>query len=225
MRFVKFPSTPYLWRPEGVDVRADKVMSGTERKEFLSHPLRAEEKVDGQNLGITADGDALRFQTRGSFVEPGGRQFRGLATWVAPRSYRIARAIGSDLILFGEWCADAHSVTYESLPDWFLLFDVYQRSTSTFWCSMLRNELAADLGMVVTPLLEAGHFDEADILQMLGPSRLGSQPMEGVVLRLEQPEKVVARAKVVRPDFVQTIEKHWTEGERKPNRLATAGSR
>lgn len=53
------------------------------------------------------------------------------------------------------------------------------------------------------------------------PSRVAA--MEGVVLRIEQTDRVVVRAKVVRPDFVQSIEKHWTTNEREPNRRATSG--
>ena len=103
--FVRFPPTPYLIRPPGVDVRDDKVLTDTERGEFLSQPLHLEEKVDGQNLGISNGDDGLRFQARGSYVQPGGRHFRGLATWVAPRKQRLANGLSDDLVIFGEWCA------------------------------------------------------------------------------------------------------------------------
>lgn len=221
--FVKFPSTPYLLPPSGVSIRDDKVFSDQERETFLSRVLRIEEKVDGENLGISAPSESLRFQARGSYVELGGRHFRGLETWVAPRSRRLARGIGEDLVLFGEWCADVHSVAYDRLPDWFLLFDVYERSSSTFWSSTLRDAFAADLGLSVTPCLGTGRFSESDLMPMLGPSRLGSQPMEGLVARSEDANTVHARAKVVRPGFVQSIEEHWTTRSREMNRLATPG--
>lgn len=221
--FFRFPSTPYLLEPVGVDVRDDKVLSNEERAAFLAHRLRAEEKVDGENLGISAEGGTLLFQARGSYVEPGGRHFRGLETWAGPRARRIAHEVGADLILFGEWCADVHSVAYDRLPDWFLLFDVYERSRSIFWPASLRDELAADLGLSVTPCLGVGRFNDADIMGMLGDSRLGSQPMEGLVVRVEDSDGVQARAKVVRPEFVQSIEEHWMTRARETNRLAATG--
>ncbi len=51
--FFKFPSTPHLATLPGVDIRGDKVLSGSERDEFLRHDLIVEEKADGANLGIS----------------------------------------------------------------------------------------------------------------------------------------------------------------------------
>lgn len=49
----KSPSTPHLITLEGVEVRDDKVLSESERTDFLKHELVIEEKVDGANLGIS----------------------------------------------------------------------------------------------------------------------------------------------------------------------------
>ncbi|WP_257945770.1 RNA ligase family protein, partial [Pseudomonas plecoglossicida] len=53
--------------------------------------------------------------------------------------------------LFGEWCAARHSLDYGTLPDWFLLFDVYDRSTGRFWSTVRRDALAAEAGLATVP--------------------------------------------------------------------------
>lgn len=218
--FFRFPSTPYLFAPAGVDIRADKVLTDAERAAFLDQPLHVEEKLDGENLGISFDGDVLRFQTRGSYVSAGGRRFRGIDTWIRPRRARLVDAIGTDLILFGEWCAVQHSVRYERLPDWFALFDVYQRSTGRFWEPALRDELARDLGLAIVPFLAVGRFDGAGLVELLGVSRYGHEPMEGIVARALADDSPVPRAKLVRAEFVQEIDEHWMTTARPLNRLA-----
>lgn len=219
--FVRFPSTPYLLRPDGVEVRDDKVLTSTERAAFLTNVLHVEEKVDGENLGISFDGEELQFQARGSYVRPGGRHFHGLETWVRPRARRLEAALGTDLVLFGEWCAVTHSVYYDRLPDWFLIFDVFDRSAGGFWEVSLRDELADYLGLRVVPFLDAGIFSELELGRRIQESRVGSGPMEGLVARSQDPSSATARAKIVRPDFVQQIDGHWTSMERSMNRLAT----
>lgn len=217
--FVRFPSTPYLLRPAGVELRDDKVFDDTERDAFLGHDLHVEEKLDGENLGISFDGTTLRFQARGSYVTPDARRFRGVPTWVAPRQYRLERALGTQLILFGEWCATTHTVYYDALPDWFLLFDVYDRSTGTFWPTPLRDEFAADLGLSVTPFVAVGRFTLQGLLDLIGPSAVGHEPMEGVVARVQTDAATTNRAKLVRPDFVQQIDDHWMTRTIQRNRL------
>jgi hypothetical protein len=56
---------------------------------------------------------------------------------------------------------------------------------------------------------------------LLGPSSLGDEPMEGLYVRLEDDRRLLARAKIVRPEFVEGIGEHW---QRRPvvlNGLAT----
>src|SRR5690606_25371435 len=104
-------------------------------------------------------------------VHAGGRHFRGIESWIGPRARRIEAALGTDLLLFGEWCAVEHSVRYDALPDWFLLFDVYQRSAGCFWETALRDELARDLGLYVVPFVATGHFDLEGLHGLIGASR------------------------------------------------------
>ncbi len=218
--FVRFPSTPYLVRPPGVDVRDDKVLTRSERDEFLMQLLHVEEKVDGQNLGISNGDEGLQFQARGSFVQPGGRHFRGLATWVAPRKQRLARGLSDDLIIFGEWCAVTHSVHYDRLPDWFLVFDVYEPAAGRFWEPDMRDALAEELGLCTVPFLGAGHFNLDDLTGLMCRSRVGHEQMEGIVVRTVMTDGPQHRAKVVRPEFVQQIDQHWMSAQRLMNRLA-----
>lgn len=221
--FARFPSTPYLVRPPGVDVRDDKVFTASERDEFLAQPLHVEEKIDGQNLGISHGDDGLRFQARGSYVQPGGRHFRGLATWVAPRQQRLANGLNDDLVIFGEWCAVKHSVYYDSLPDWFLVFDVYERTTGLYWEPDMRDAFAEDLGLCTVPFLGVGHFDLSDLANLMSQSRVGHEQMEGVVARTVTTDDQ-RRAKIVRPDFVQQIDQHWMSDQHTMNRLTTTPS-
>lgn len=218
--FLRFPSTPHIHRLPGLDVREDKIFTARERSAFLSHSLHVEEKVDGENLGISCNEDSLQVQARGSYVRPGGRHFRGFESWIRPRERRISQALGDNLIIFGEWCVVTHTVRYDALPDWFLVFDIYQRSTGQFWETQLRDEFVKELGLHVVPFLGKGHFHERELADFIGRSHVGHERMEGVVARFQDPQGLLHRAKVVRPDFVQKIDQHWMTGIQALNRLA-----
>jgi len=224
--FFRFPQTPHLaWLGEG-HPRGDKVLAPPDVRELLAHELVVEEKVDGANLGFSVDENGvLRAQNRGAFLDlhEGHGQWKPLPRWLAPRSDDLATALFPDLMLFGEWCYAVHSVRYSRLPDWFLVFDVFDRASGEFWSVARRDAFAAELGLMVVPRLGRGRFDLAGLEALLGASLLTDGPAEGLYVRHEAGDHLLARAKLVRREFVQAIGEHWSRRAIEPNGLARGG--
>lgn len=225
--FFRFPHTPHLaWLGDG-EPRDDKVMTREERDALLSHALVVEEKVDGANLGFSIDEEGeLRVQNRGTYLTPetSHPQFRPLWQWLVPRHEALAEALFPDLMLFGEWCFAVHSVEYDRLPDYFLGFDVYDRSQERFWSKQRRNQLLKQVGLTSIPQKGEGHFTLSRLTGLLmadmtGLSNVGKNPAEGLYVRVEEEGWLVARAKLVRPTFVQAIGEHWSRGALRRNLL------
>lgn len=225
--FFRFPSTAHIAWLAGGSPREDKVLSATEAQDFLSVEVSIEEKLDGANLGFSVAPDGtLRAQNRGQYLaHPHAGQFARLPDWLALHGdvVHTALALHADagLMLFGEWCAARHSLDYTALPDWFLLFDVYERQSGRFWSSARRNALAAQCGLVTVPTLFRGQTTLVELQAMLDtvPSRYRRGTLEGVVIRQENADWCDARAKLVRPDFTQTIAEHWSRRRLEWNRL------
>ncbi|NJO12428.1 MAG: RNA ligase family protein [Gammaproteobacteria bacterium] len=226
--FFRFPHTPHLaWLGQGKP-RDDKVLEATEARAVLSTEVVVEEKVDGANLGFSLDEHGtLRGQNRGGYLDldsPTG-QWKPLKRWLSTRRHALAEALTPDLILFGEWCYAVHSVCYTRLPDWFLVFDVYDRARGEFWNVERRNELAHPLDLAVVPELGRGVFCIGGLKKLLGRSALTDGPAEGLYVRREQAGDLMPRAKLVRPEFVQNIEEHWSKRRIEANNVVgtTAG--
>lgn len=222
--FFKFPRTPHLsWLADGAP-RDDKVMSAVERSQFLANPIVVEEKVDGANIGLSLGGGGdVRVQSRGGYLGPGSHpQFQPLWGWIAERAHRLKDALRGGLILFGEWCFAVHSVRYSELPDWFLGFDVYDPSQGRFFSTARRNRLLSSVQVTPVPQISRGRFDANMLVEVLHTRRsaLGAQTLEGLYLRNESDDWLNARAKLVRADFLQGIEEHWSRRRIEPNRLA-----
>jgi hypothetical protein len=214
--FVKFPTTPHLALLEEVQVRNDKVLSTSEREAFLRHELIVEEKVDGANLGISFDaGGNIRAQNRGTYLHlPGSGQWKHLGGWLAPKTDRFFEHLTDRYILFGEWCYAKHSVLYDQLPDWFLAFDIYDKSHSAgFYPSTGVTEHFRLLETAQTPFIARGHFTLPDLMQLLAQSGLSHQPAEGLYVRIDDGDWLSQRAKLVRPAFIQSMEHHWARSE------------
>ena len=222
--FFKFPSTPHLTAPSGVDVRDDKVLTRQERDEFLQHDLVVEEKVDGANLGISFDSKGnIQAQNRGSYLHlPGSSQWKKLDTWLSSRTDRFFECLHDRYILFGEWCYVQHSISYNHLPDWFLGFDLYDKQVGKFLSTVRRDNIFDRLDIAKVPVVESGRFTYSKLENLPLKSQFSDQSAEGLYLRYEAEGWLVQRTKLVRPGFVQSIGEHWSRSAIKPNRLGWA---
>lgn len=226
--FFRFPHTPHIaWLGDGVP-RDDKVLSSKEANALLSASVVVEEKLDGANLGISLGPDGrLRAQNRGQYLaEPYGGQFSRLRVWLLHHGLALADKLGSDLIVFGEWCAARHSLDYAALPDLLLLFDVYDRPEQRFWSSVRRDEFAASLGLATVPQMFDGRTSLPELKALLenSVSRYRHGAPEGIVIRRESADWCEARAKLVRAEFTQTLGVHWRSRVIEWNRVQREGS-
>ena len=222
-KFFRFPHTPYIkWLGSG-SLRGDKILTNSEIEELLSGEVVVEEKVDGANIGISLDDhEKIRVQNRGNYlIEPYIGQFKHLPGWLEKNGYRIQQHLLPNMIVFGEWCAARHSLSYTKLPDYFLLFDVYDKEAEKFWSSDRRNFWAHQVGLKNVPQLSCGRFSVDDLERMLGDSkscyREGS--LEGLVVRKDYERWNISRGKLVQGEFVQSIDTHWSSRPLQRNKL------
>ncbi|WP_292974960.1 RNA ligase family protein [Nitrosomonas sp.] len=211
--FFRFPNTPHLlWLGQGLP-RDDKILSNQEIATLLQDEVLIEEKLDGANLGISLDSqNELRAQNRGQYLpQPFSGQFSRLNSWLGQHGEILKQTLTPELILFGEWCAARHSLDYNQLPDWFLLFDVYDRKAGKFWSVERRNALAQALNFTTVPLLKRTRITCDQLVELLDDtqSRYRNGKIEGIVIRSDSPLWCENRAKLVNREFVQAIEDHW----------------
>lgn len=222
--FFRFPHTPHLaWLGNGTP-RDDKVLTATEAEAFLAQTVVLEEKIDGANLGLSVDSNGtIRAQNRGQYLSrPFTGQFARLNGWLAVHEEALFDALGESLMLFGEWVAAVHSLEYPSLPDYFLAFDVYDKNARCFWSTSRRNALAARLGLRHIHQLGTGYYRLSVLEQMIATAQSSYRDggCEGIYLRHEDEDWLIARAKLVHPNFVQNIGEHWRSRSLRWNSLA-----
>ena len=219
--FHKFPKTPHLSVLADSVIRDDKVMSESEREMFLRHELVVEEKVDGANLGISFDVEGnIRAQNRGAYLHlTSAGQWKKLSEWLVPKTDILFEKLTDRYILFGEWCYAQHSVFYDQLPDWFLGFDIFDKESLRFLSCPRRNAVFRDVGISGIPVIKKGHFTLSELKSMLPISRLCDKPAEGIYLRFDRGDWLKQRAKLVRPEFIQSIGEHWSRKGIKANQL------
>ena len=211
--FFRFPHTPHLaWL--GTDPpRGDKIFSNSEAAAFLSKKVTVEEKMDGANLGISLNAEnKLQLQNRGHYLSaPYKGQFSRLNSWLPNHESSFFKKLDPNLIAFGEWCAAKHSLNYSNLPDFWILFDIYDREIGRFWSRHRRDEWARDSGLSTAPVVADKKISLSALKTLLEQEKsfFRPGPPEGFVIRQDTENWSTQRAKLVNPWFTQAIEEHW----------------
>ncbi|KAF8204501.1 hypothetical protein K438DRAFT_1820007 [Mycena galopus ATCC 62051] len=219
----KFPRTPHLINLGAAtsdDVFADiSTLAGAGNVVIT-------EKVDGANMGFWLSSDReIRIQNRSHFVSPATHeQFKKLGLWVDTHRHELMRVLGRDAhfpsryTLFGEWLAVTHSIPYARLPNRFMAFDLYDRSTDSWVDRAALAALLSGTTIQMVPVLYEGVLpSEPELKSMVQlRSKFWDGRIEGIYVKFEKDGQVVSRGKVVRSDFIAGNE-HWTKGNLRVN--------
>ena len=211
--FFRFPHTPHVtWLGEDKP-REDKVMTPQEQQKLLAQEVIVEEKVDGANLGLSLDDHGeLQAQNRGQYLEiPYRSQFKRLQAWTNQHRDALLTQLQPNIIVFGEWCAARHSLEYRQLPDWYLVFDIYDRTKIEFWSASRRNKWTAETGLTTVRqiLKHKTTLDDLKAIVLDQPSQYRAGKLEGIVVRSDDQRINLSRGKIVHPSFTQAIDTHW----------------
>ena len=231
--FVKYPRTPHLFGSKGTD---DDRHLGRKASELLisGDSLVVKEKIDGTNAGIHfSSSGRMILQCRGHEITEGMHpQYDLFKQWTSVKRPVLESMLEDRFILYGEWAYAKHSVHYRALPHYFFEFDIWDKDARQFLTLDRRLSMLEGTGIHTVPVLHRGRATVEKLQSLIGPSAFDSvfdnpltgEPdniMEGLYVRTEDSTQVTARAKMVRPEFVEKVKQseHWQHQTMVPNLL------
>lgn len=122
-------------------------------------------------------------------------------------------------IVFGEFMKWKHSIKYDKLPNWFVVFDIYDTKRNRFLNREEKEAVAKTLSVPLVPLIFKGKINKIDDLaKFLGTKSAysSSDLAEGIVVKNYKKQKW---GKVVRTEFTEGITTHWIRKPKEMNRL------
>ena len=195
-------------------------LDDTNIKRLLAGEVIVEEKMDGANVGIIRHSKGFALQKRGSLVGPSvHEQFDYFYNWANGQKYENIMGVPKRTLIYGELLYAVHSVYYDSLPDYVLVFDVYQNGK---WMDYdRRSDFCAEHGFHMVPLVTRGSFLKDEIRSLVPNRSAYGDFAEGIVVK-RYAKHGYFRAKVVKPEFIKVIEEsdeHWSQRTVTKNKL------
>jgi hypothetical protein len=180
------------------------------------------------------------------------KHFNLFKQWAETHRAALYAVLGPRYALYGEWLFAKHTVFYDRLPHYFLEYDVFDTETTRFLSTVARRRLLEGAPLVSVPVLFDGALrSHAALVAHVGPSRYKSpswrasltaaalragidaergaretdpsDEMEGLYIKAENADHVVARYKYVRAGFLTAVVdsgSHWLSRPIVQNELA-----
>ncbi|MDQ1306207.1 MAG: hypothetical protein QG671_2039 [Actinomycetota bacterium] len=218
---VKYPRTPHL--PSSPGAAADDVVLAAGDL-LAGRQIVLTEKMDGENttIGTLAGPDGQHGYVHARSTDSGPHPSR---SWVRALASTLHPELPAGMRICGENLYARHSIGYDDLPTYFLVFGVWQNDACLSWDDTV--EWCALLGLTLVPVLYRGPFvSEAHLLDVWRDRR-DPRTSEGFVVRdaaaFPRVEFAVRVGKWVRPGHVQTGQ-HWMTTAVVPNGLAPSSS-
>jgi len=209
---IKYPRTPHL--PWSAGRSADDIALDSTCHLEKIQAVVVTEKLDGENTTMYR-----------SYIHARSPHYTPHASrdWVRRLHAEIRHEIPEGFRVCGENLYARHSVGYNALPSYFLVFAIFQEDMCLAWDAVL--EWCQMLGLVPVPELYRGPWDETTIRACWrGCSACGPE-QEGYVVRnaasFQSHDFQLNTAKYVRPGHV-TDDEHWMNKPVRPNLLARA---
>jgi hypothetical protein len=206
---VKYPRTRHL--PNSPGMSADDVQL-FDLSALAAGEVVLTEKMDGENTTIGPG------YVHARSLDSAPHESR---TWVRALAGRLQSEIPAGMRVCGENLYARHSIGYDRLSSYFLVFNIWQDDVCLDWDST--QEWAGLLGLRCVPVLYRGTFPGLDGLLRLWRNGRDTEPSEGFVVRtagsFTRADFDTHLAKWVRPSHVQT-DRHWMTAEVVVNRLA-----
>ena len=206
---VKYPRTRHL--PTSPGASQDDVHL-TDLRALAAGEVVLTEKMDGENTTIGPG------YVHARSVDSRAHESR---TWVRSLAGRLRHEIPSGMRVCGENLYARHSIGYDRLPAYFLVFNIWQDDLCLDWDST--QEWADLLGLHCVPLLYRGPFPGLERLWRSWAAARDSEHSEGFVVRtagaFRRDEFGTHLAKWVRPSHVRT-DGHWMSAQVIPNQIA-----
>ncbi len=209
---MKYPKTMHLpWSRSYTD--DDKILRDT--KHFEGREIVVTEKMDGENTTMYPDHiHARSLDSKDHSSRHYVKTLHGGIRYLIPENWRLC----------GENLYAEHSIYYDALPDYFLLFSVWnEQNVCLSWDDT--EQLAQELGIKTVPVLYRGVWNEKAVKACYTRISECGGEQEGYVVRLADSfaydDFKRSLAKFVRQNHVQTDD-HWLSKPVNPNRLKSS---
>lgn len=161
------------------------------------------EKIDGACSGIMKCNGQTFLQKKGSGADYSHPQFSFFQNeWYFSNKEKID-GLPDNIVVYGELMRCIHTVEYNKLPDWFLVFDIFDLEQKRYLSWDEIKKICKKAGLFTVPFIYEGKISKKNLLKYLPEKSKYGDVAEGIVVKNQEHQ---VRGKYVKPEFVKEVD-------------------
>lgn len=203
-------------------VKGKRNLSDKEVKHLLNGTVTITEKVDGANTGVFRKKGKMYLQKRRAPVDDSHPQFKFFQRWYWD-NYEKLDLLPDNTVTYGELLRCVHTIYYDKLPDWWLVYDIYDLDKDRYLDWNTIEDICSKCDISTVPLIFIGNVDKNILEKLMPGASLYGDIAEGMVVKNYKKQ---LRGKIVKPQFVKdpSFDSHWTKHKVRFNSLSASKS-
>lgn len=173
-------------------------------EELLDGLIYIFEKVDGGNSGIYKINNKCYLQKKGSIIDYSHPQYSFFQNeWYWNNKDKLDK-LPNNIVVYGELMRCKHTIYYDKLPDWWLVFDIYDLLLKKYLSWEKVKQICDNAGLNTVPFIAKVKIKNIEELTSWIPkiSKYGNTA-EGIVVKNYDKQLM---GKWVYPWFVKTVD-------------------
>ena len=169
---------------------------------FSGNKVTILEKVDGANTAICKVNNKIFLQKKGDAIDYSHPQYSFFKNeWLYNNLDKVDKLI-NNTVTYGELMRCIHTVEYNKLPDWWLVFDIFDLKTNNYWPWWQVKEVCNNAGLYTVPFIYEGNVKRKDLDKYMPEVSAYGKIAEGIVVKNYRQQVM---GKYVKPEFLKAI--------------------
>ena len=211
MKRYKYPRTDHFPFSPGRS-SDDKIFDNYEPY-FEGKEVVITEKMDGENTSIYKD------MCHARSIDSAHKEYH---SWLLNYIRNFQYLLNEDERVCGEYLFAKHSIYYNNLPSYFMVFSIWNGEHCLSWKDTIKR--TNELGLITVPILYEGIYNKESVDKTI--NNVCNHNGEGIVMRLASDYNYSdfnkSIIKYVRANHVQT-DKHWSNQKIDKNAMCLGG--
>ncbi len=170
---------------------------------FSGNKVTVLEKMDAANTGIYKVNGKVYLQKKGSNVDYSHPQYSFFQNEWYWKNTKKLKQLPNNTVTYGELMRCVHTIKYNKLPDWFLVFDIYDLKKKRYLDWVKVTKICDDIGLSTVPFICEGVVKKEHLDRYMPTASSYGKVAEGIVVKNYDKQVM---GKYVKPEFVKAVE-------------------
>jgi len=189
-----------------INIVGKHYLTKTDEEKLFESIVDIWEKIDGANVGFFRDDETIIPFKRSGYIDNSHKQYIFYQNWIRDK-YNDLINISEHYIFYAELMRCKHSIEYNKLSDWVIIFDIFDKTENKYLSAIEMIKVCKMYNLKHAPYLGTEIIsNKKQLLKYIKKESEFGNLSEGIMIKNNRNQ---LRGKIVKEEFIKLIDQFW----------------